>query len=279
MTLRSLGSNASPVIALSPAQGGWQSAFWAERSAPHGRSALRGEGAPAFVADRGALRGKDGFRARHDFRVGHIGSIALRAPTAFLFLFLFAVPAFAQSVVADLTDARASYPTPMSQAQIGELLTGVATRHPGFVLLRKDTGNHCPTPMGIFVACDILVDASSGQGYDVLRDQEGAGAVQWALSDRFPVERFVRPITVPVPVPTPIPQPVPVPTPVFDPAPLLERIDRLEAALLDLDARTHADTEHQRVWLTELQARPIVTGCKARADLGFARIPVSCEVK
>jgi hypothetical protein len=149
-------------------------------------------------------------------------------------------PAVAQSVVADLTDARASYPTPMSQAQIGELLTGVATRHPGFVLLRKDTGNHCPTPMGIFVACDILVDASTGQGYDVLRDQEGAGAVQWALSDRFPAERFVSPITA-QPVPTPIPQPPPVPVPVLDLSPILTRID----ALFSQNERIYADLTNQ----------------------------------
>jgi hypothetical protein len=99
----------------------------------------------------------------------------------------------------------------------------VAARHPGFVLLRKDAGNHCPTPMGVFVACDILVDASTGQGYDVLRDQEGAGAVQWALSDRFPADRFVSPIPVPVPGPIlPTPQP-----PALDLSAVLSKLDAI----------------------------------------------------
>lgn len=80
-----------------------------------------------------------------------------------------------------LVASRALYPTPMKPAQTCEMLSRAIVNHPGWALLRKDGGNNCPTPYpGIGVSSDWIIDVVSGWGYDVLRDQEGVGALVWS---------------------------------------------------------------------------------------------------
>lgn len=127
---------------------------------------------------------------------------------------LMTAPVFAQpSLLGTLQAGRAQYPTPMAKAQLGELLTRVASSAPGWVLLAKPAGNNCPTPMAVFVACDILIYAPSGQGYDVFIDQEGAAIPAWQTSDHFSADRFVAVPAVPIQTPAPVPVPVSIPSP------------------------------------------------------------------
>lgn len=91
---------------------------------------------------------------------------------------LSAVPAAAQDIAPTLREVRAAYPTPMSKAQLSEMLNRAISQHPGWAFLRKDGGNNCPTPYpGISVSCDWVVHAGTRWGYDVLRDQEGAAVI------------------------------------------------------------------------------------------------------
>ena len=94
------------------------------------------------------------------------------------------------SLLPTLLVLRASYPTPMSKAQAGELLTVTAQMHPGWVLLSKPSGNNCPA-MQTRVACDYLVWAATGQGFDVLRDEEGDAEPVWQRGDVFTPDRYV----------------------------------------------------------------------------------------
>lgn len=91
---------------------------------------------------------------------------------------LSAVPVAAQDIAPTLREVRAAYPTPMSKAQLSEMLNRAISQHPGWAFLRKDSGNNCPTPYpGISVSCDWIVHAGTRWGYDVLRDQEGAAVI------------------------------------------------------------------------------------------------------
>lgn len=86
-----------------------------------------------------------------------------------------------QPIRDSLVASRALYPTPMKPAQTCEMLSRAIVNHPGWALLRKDGGNNCPTPYpGIGVSSDWIIDVVSGWGYDVLRDQEGVGALVWS---------------------------------------------------------------------------------------------------
>jgi hypothetical protein len=69
----------------------------------------------------------------------------------------------------------------MSGAQRGELLNRVAWEHrsEGWGLLRKPSGNRCPAPQGVEVACDILVYSPTPWHFDVLIDSEGAATPTW----------------------------------------------------------------------------------------------------
>jgi hypothetical protein len=92
------------------------------------------------------------------------------------------LPAAAQtSLLPTLQRIRPEYPTPMSPGQLAELLNRVAWEHraEGWGLLRKPSGNRCPAPQGVDVACDILVHAPSVRHFDVLIDTAGAAAPAW----------------------------------------------------------------------------------------------------
>lgn len=91
---------------------------------------------------------------------------------------LSAVPAASQDVLPTLRSVRSSMPTPMTKAQLSDLLNRTVSQHPGWAMLRKDSGNNCPTPYpGVSVSCDWLVYAPTRWGYDILRDQEGAASI------------------------------------------------------------------------------------------------------
>jgi hypothetical protein len=113
--------------------------------------------------------------------------------------------AFAQeSLLANLQQLRKSFPTPMTKAQTGELLTWVAQSAPGWVLLSKPAGNNCPA-MGTRVSCDYIVHAATGQGFDVLLDSEGAATPRWNKGTHFDkTDRFVSVGTANPPVEPPV---------------------------------------------------------------------------
>lgn len=145
-----------------------------------------------------------------------------------------ALPAHGQpSLLATLQTLRATYPTPMSKEQIGELLTRAAQSSPGFVLLSKPQGNNCPA-MGTRVSCDYLVWAATGQGFDVLQDSEGAAVPRWNRgTSGFPSSRFVAVTSAPPPIVVP-PPPV---TPPVNLVPILTAIGELTALV-----KTQEDT-------------------------------------
>lgn len=101
---------------------------------------------------------------------------------ALVFSFVWMMPLDAQtSLLPTLERIRPEYPTPMSQAQLGEYLNKVAWEHraEGWGLLRKTAGNRCPVPQGVEVACDILIHAPSIRHFDVITDAGGASTPSW----------------------------------------------------------------------------------------------------
>lgn len=97
-------------------------------------------------------------------------------------IWLCATPVLAQtSLLPTLERIRLEYPTPMSPEQHGEYLNRVAWEHrnEGWGLLRKDGGNRCPAPQGVYVACDILVYAPNPWHFDVLIDSGVSDIPAW----------------------------------------------------------------------------------------------------
>jgi hypothetical protein len=178
------------------------------------------ETAPA-PAQAPALLGA--IQAVHEYHE-HARRLMARALGLVIAGMLVTAPALAQeSLLPTLQTLRAQYPTPMSKAQLGELLTRTAQSTAGWVLLRKMEGNNCPA-MGTSVSCDYLVYAPTGQGYDVLVDQEGSATPTWnSGGDVFTPDRYVAVNALPPPQPNPQPQPAPV-TEWMD-----QRFNRLEA--------------------------------------------------
>ena len=95
---------------------------------------------------------------------------------AVIILLLFALPVAAQdSILPTLEALRGQYPTPLSEAQLGELLNRVAAQHrfEGWGLHKKDGGQRCPQPQGVSISCDLLVHGPTQNVYDVLVDSTG----------------------------------------------------------------------------------------------------------
>lgn len=92
---------------------------------------------------------------------------------------LISLRAFAQTPAETLASYRADYPTPMSLAQVGEMMNHVAWdfRADGMKLLGKKGGSNCPMPDGTPISCDYLVHAPSISGHDVIGDAGGASTV------------------------------------------------------------------------------------------------------
>jgi len=157
-----------------------------------------------------------------------------------LYGLILAATVSAQSLLPALTELRAQFPTPMSKAQLGELLTRTVQTAPfEWALLRKLGGNNCPA-LGTLVSCDYIIHAVTGQGYDVLIDQEGQGVPTWNAGDRFTPADYVwavAPPSPPMPSPSP-PMPLPAPT---DLRPVLSAIDTLTSLLGELQAQTAAE--------------------------------------
>lgn len=165
---------------------------------------------------------------------------------ATLILLLFAAPVSAQSLLGELQVLRQEFPTPMSKAQLGELLTRTVARAPfEFVLLRKLAGNNCPA-MGTLVSCDYIIHAASGQGYDVLQDQEGLAVPTWNVGDHFTPASYVWVgASPPPPAPGPTPTPGPTPSPPVDLSPVLTALDALTDLLGEAQAQT--GREHAQI--------------------------------
>lgn len=124
---------------------------------------------------------------------------------------LIAAPVSAQpSLLADLQAERARFGTPMSKAEVGELLNAVAARNPGWVLLSKPSGNNCPAA-GTLVSCDYLVWSTTGAGFDVFIDSEGIAKPTWNPGDSFGPDRYVQPVRPSTPHPAPSTSIPPVP--------------------------------------------------------------------
>lgn len=170
-------------------------------------------------------------------------------------LLLLPSPGWAQDIIGPLRDARSAYPTPMSKAQLSEMLNRAASQRPGWGMLRKDSGNNCPTPYpGVSISCDWLVYAPTRWGYDVLRDQEGAATIVESGGEALGAGMeivYPWPTSTPAPTPTPGPQPVPVPMPTIDLSAVLNKLQ----AIYDQNERTKADEDAQRKEAVEANAR------------------------
>lgn len=177
------------------------------------------------------------------------------------FVCVLAKPIAAQDVIPDLKALRAEYPTPMSKAQLSELMNRVALRHPGWGMLRKDAGNNCPTAYpGIAISCDWMVYGPTRWGYDLLIDQEGRAevvgrsdgdAIAAGAEIVYPWTSGTTPAPTPAPGPTPAPPPTPVPA--IDLGPLLQRMDQLlalEQQALARNEQTFEQLHGQHVALT-----------------------------
>lgn len=171
----------------------------------------------------------------------------LRVSGVILAIALSAGSAAAQDVVPDLRSSRAALPTPMSAQQISDLLNRVAAQHPGWGMLRKDAGNRCPTPYpGISISCDWMVYAPTRWGYDILSDQEGAGAIaESGGSELSPGQEIVYPWPVgggaPPTQTTPTVPSAPAPAAPLEPMPIKAWIDSAMQTLYDQHERTFAN--------------------------------------
>lgn len=142
-----------------------------------------------------------------------------------------------ENILQAVAAARAAYPTPMSKQQLGEMLNQAAWdgRNLGYALLGKPEGNNCPSPAGVPIACDFLVHVS-GNGFDVLIDQEGDALPTWQGPHdlRALIASGARSIVLPVD-PNP-PPPVVIPDPGTNPptpAPVVTDDDVVEQQILD----------------------------------------------
>jgi hypothetical protein len=121
------------------------------------------------------------------------------------------------------------------------------------VLLRKLAGNNCPA-LGTLVSCDYIIHAQSGQGFDVLQDQEGQAIPTWNQGDRFTPADYVWVVGPPVtPAPTPYPTPTPGPPVATDLGPILDLMAGLERQMATLRVENHQDHEATRGQIAALR--------------------------
>lgn len=199
-----------------------------------------------------------------------------------LFLWIYAPLVRAQSVQDTLQRVRAEYPVHASAAQTGELLTRVATLHPGWGVHAKTSGETCPMPDGRTINCSILVSPTLDV-FDVLGHAAGSGNnsfPQWTLLGKIDSPNdFI--------VPTPG---TPAPNPPVDYEPRIAALERdldglsafLNTAIQGLsdriaaeaDARLRSDRELAER-LDALDARTIPARCIVRAW----GIPIACRLE
>lgn len=181
---------------------------------------------------------------------------------------LLARPVFAQqNLLPDVQAERAKYPTPMTPAQLAQMLNAVAWKHrlEGWGLLEKGAGNSCPLA-GKFIACDILVHAPTVTHYDVLSDSDGAATPQFnssgpcvlSPSSGCAMDHFLVPVDPGGGSPSPTPTPVPVPVPTLDLSGVFQRIDWSDAnnerRYLKLDAEAQAAAARDAALAAKVQA-------------------------
>jgi hypothetical protein len=145
-----------------------------------------------------------------------------------------------------------------SNAQLGEMLNRIAWTHraQGFGVNRKSGGNNCPSPAGL-IACDILQRQSDGAAWDVFGSAgPGEPTTPSCGGAIAPITDPARPWVAPV-------EPNgtsagdggssgggTTTTPPVDLAPILARLDTLEAALR---AELRAQTDREVAKLDELK--------------------------
>lgn len=162
----------------------------------------------------------------------------------------------------------------------------------GYGILEKSGGNNCH---GYSVDVVVLRD---GRIWDVLAnsggDEDGQGqpipntgnVPVWQPGTAVDGNRWRAPLDPSID-PPPAPEPDPTPEPGVDLVPLLQRLDSLESHVGNLQqdvdglhaysARLQDLLDRALTKLNALEAKPLPT-CRASANLGFARIPVSCTV-
>jgi hypothetical protein len=79
--------------------------------------------------------------------------------------------------------------------------------------------------------------------------------------------------------PLPCQYPTPPPPPSVDYGPRIAQLEAQVAAVVTRITSAEGRLQVAESRLSVLEARPVVTSCSASANLGFARIPVSCSVK
>jgi len=106
---------------------------------------------------------------------------------------------------------RLTYPTPMRNEQLGQLLNAVAWTHRdgGYGLLKKPSGANCQQPQtGILISRDIL-GWRDGSIFDCLIDAEGKAEPTWGRKNPVDPSRWTPPVDASVSLPPPVVTPPP----------------------------------------------------------------------
>lgn len=155
----------------------------------------------------------------------------------------------------------------------------------GAGLLVKTSGNNCEG-----YATDIIA-YPDGRIFDILIDGGASNGPSWNPDGTVDPSRYhvaIDPGDAPGP-PQPSPTPTPTPAPTVDLAPILQRLDTIEQDIRALSQESGAQRDALNNMynqlnvddsrLFKLEGKFIATKCVARADLGFAKIPVSCSLQ